>query len=58
MTLFHQNVGLTEASPSINWINNGSMYVRFGGMRNTKTWSKSYDTGNGVVSYFFCSRMF
>ena len=23
------------------WIHNDSMYVRFGGIRNTKTWSKS-----------------
>ena len=25
----------------IGWIHNDSMYVRFGGIRNTKTWSKS-----------------
>ena len=25
----------------IGWIHNDSMYVRFGGMRNTETWSKS-----------------
>ena len=35
--IFHQTVG----SPFIRWIHNDSMYVRFGGMRNTKAWSKS-----------------
>ena len=28
-------------SPTHLWIHNDSMYVRFGGIRNTKTWSKS-----------------
>ena len=32
--VFHQTVG----SPPIRWIHNDSMYVRFGGIRNTKTW--------------------
>ena len=27
--------------PTHLWIHNDSMYVRFGGIRNTKTWSKS-----------------
>ena len=27
--------------PTYLWIHNDSMYVRFGGIRNTKTWSKS-----------------
>ena len=27
--------------PTHLWIQNDSMYVRFGGIRNTKTWSKS-----------------
>ena len=25
----------------IRWIHNDSLYVRFGGVRNTNTWSKS-----------------
>ena len=28
-------------SPLISWIHNDSMYVRFGGMRNSKAWCKS-----------------
>ena len=46
--LFYQNVGLTkekslvfQISLCIVWIHNDSMYVRFGGIRNTKTWRKS-----------------
>ena len=35
--VFHQTFG----SPPIRWIHNDSMYVRFGEIRNTKTWSKS-----------------
>ena len=35
--VFHQTV----ESPAIMLIHNDSMYVRFGGMRNTKTWIKS-----------------
>ena len=44
---FYQNLGLTKVfhqtvgSPLIKRIHNESMYVRFGGMRDTKTWSKS-----------------
>ena len=34
--LFYQNVGLISL-----FIHNDSMYVRFGGIRNSKTWSKS-----------------
>ena len=37
-------MGLTnvfQISLCIVWIHNESMYVRFGGIRNTKTWSKS-----------------
>ena len=30
-----------QISLCIIWIHNDSMYVRFGGIRNTKTWSKS-----------------
>ena len=30
-----------EAFSLIKWVHNDFMYVRFGGMRNTKTWSKS-----------------
>ena len=41
--VFHQTVG----SPLIRWIHNDSMYVRFGGMRNTKTWSKSTSSSAG-----------
>ena len=38
--VFNQTVG----SPPIRWIHNDSMYVRFGGIRNTKTWSMSNHT--------------
>ena len=31
---------LINISPLIRWIHNDSMYVGYGGMRNTKTWSK------------------
>ena len=31
----------------IKWVHNDFMYVRFAGMRNTKTWSKS----NVIVAY-------
>ena len=47
MTFFFQEFGadsyfiLAVISTSISWIHNDSMYVRFGGIRNTKTWSKS-----------------
>ena len=34
---FHQTVGF----PPIRWLHNDFMYVRFGGIRNTKTWGKS-----------------
>ena len=36
-SVFHHTVGF----PPIRWIHNDSMYVRFGGTRNTKTWRKS-----------------
>ena len=36
-SVFHQTV----ESPPIRWIHNDSMYVRYGGIRNTRTWSKS-----------------
>ena len=40
--LFYQNVGFVfQISLCIVWIHNDSMYVRFGGIRNTKTWTKS-----------------
>ena len=35
--VFHQTV----RSPPIRWIYNDSIYVRSGGIRNTKTWGKS-----------------
>ena len=44
---FYQNLGLTKVfyqtvdSSLIRWIHNDSMCVRFGGMRNTKTFGKS-----------------
>ena len=31
----------TVGSPAIRWSHNDSMYVRIGGIRNTKTWSRS-----------------
>ena len=34
---FYQNVELISLCSV--WIHNDSMYVRFGGIRNTKTWS-------------------
>ena len=40
--------GLT--SLCIAWIHNDSMYVKFGGIRNTKTWSKSNE---GEINLFF-----
>ena len=30
-----------EGFPLLKWMHNDFMYVRFSGMRNTKTWSKS-----------------
>ena len=41
---FLPECGLTKVfqiSLCIVWMHNYSMYVRFGGIRNTKTWSKS-----------------
>ena len=35
--VFHQTVG----APFIRWIHHDSIYVRFGGMKSTKTWGKS-----------------
>ena len=35
--VFHRTVGVAPSK----WIHNDFMYVRFGGRRNTKTWSKS-----------------
>ena len=42
---FFQNLVLTKVyqtvlSPPIRWIHNDFMYVRFGEIRNTETWSK------------------
>ena len=37
--VFHWTVGF----PPSKWIHNDSMYVTFGGIRNTKAWSKSRD---------------
>ena len=50
---FYQNLGLTKVfvfhqtvgSPLFRWMQNDSMYFRFGGMKNTETWSKSIITG-------------
>ena len=43
--LFYQNEGLYFSRQKlfllIKWVHNDFMYVRFAGMRNTKTWSKS-----------------
>ena len=44
--LFYQNVGLCISLDRSfflfsKWVHNDFMYVRFAGMRNTKTWSKS-----------------
>ena len=36
-SVFQQKEGFSL----IKWIHNVFMYARFGGMRNTKTWSKS-----------------
>ena len=36
--------------PTHLWIHNDSMYVRFGGISNTKTWSKSISTVAQVIS--------
>ena len=42
MTFFQDLVlHLTLISTPIRWIHNDSMYGRVGGIRNTKTWSKS-----------------
>ena len=40
---FFQEFGADKSisSDRSRWLNNDSMYVRFGGIRNTKTWSKS-----------------
>ena len=51
MTFSPQNLVLTKVfyqTGLIGCIHNDSMYVKFGGIRNTKTWSKSshYDTFN------------
>ena len=32
--------------PPIRWIHNDFIYVRYGGIRNTKTWSKSIQEQN------------
>ena len=37
ISVFHETV----TSPLTRQIYNASMYVRFGGVKNTKTWSKS-----------------
>ena len=39
--------------PTHLWIHNDSMYVRFGGIRNTKTWSKSTFVMNPTKSSFY-----
>ena len=59
---FYQNVGLTKnlyfcgqkLFLLIKWVHNDSMYVRFAGMRNTKTWSKSieYHVQSFGLKYF------
>ena len=44
--------------PTHLWIHNDFMYVRFGGIRSTKTWSKSSNTHehNGLITFpdVFC----
>ena len=34
--VFHRTIGF----PPSEWIHNDSIYIRFGGIRNTMTWSK------------------
>ena len=41
MTFLPECGAVFQISLCIVWIHNDSMYVRFGGIRNTKTWSKS-----------------
>ena len=47
----YHNVGLYFSIKKdftlFKWMHNDFMYVRFGGMRNTKTWSKSNCHLNG-----------
>ena len=38
---FLPECGADSNIPTHLWIHNDSMYVSFGGIRNTKTWSKS-----------------
>ena len=40
---FFQEFGADNYFVPIRWIHNVSMYVTFGGIRNTKTWTKSTD---------------
>ena len=45
VAVFHQTVGF----PLIRWIHKDSMYLIFGGMRNTKTWSTpSEESSSGL----------
>ena len=40
----------------IKWVHNDFMYVRFAGMRNTKTWSKSiYSQSSGKIGQVITS---
>ena len=53
---FCKNLVLTkvfQTSLGIEWIHNDSMYVTFGGIRNTKTWSKS---NLGYISPVGCNQ--
>ena len=40
MTFLPECGAVFQTSLCIVWIHNDSMYVRFGGIKNTKTWSK------------------
>ena len=48
--LFQQREGFSL----IKWIHNDFMYVRFGGIRNTKTWSKSTHWGEYFEKRILC----
>ena len=41
----------TEGFLLIKWVHNDFMYVRSGGMRNTKTWSKSSKEVINLLNY-------
>ena len=45
MTFLPECGPVYQTSLCIAWIHNDSVYVRFGAIRNTKTWSKSIKQG-------------